>query len=272
LRLSSSPSCEGWACRFFRSPERALRALARLASLPTPRPGFSARPAFEPTGSRLQAGVIPEYLAKRLLAEVGIPFPRAELVSELRDALGAAARIGYPVALKAQSSSLTHKSDAGGVVLGLADDAALAEAWRKLHFEVAKARPDLRLDGILVEGMVRPGTELILGVRSDPDWGPVLLIGLGGVWAEVLQDVRVLPPDLEPAAIVGELRKLKAGVLMTGFRGAPALDLGAIAEIASRLGRFVAARPEIAEIDVNPLVVYPDQEGVIAVDALIVVR
>jgi acetate---CoA ligase (ADP-forming) len=109
-------------------------------------------------------------------------------------------------------------------------------------------------------------------VRGDPAWGPVLVVGLGGIWAEVLHDVRVLPPDLDPAAIVAELRKLKAAALLTGFRSAPTLDLGAVADIAVRLGRFAIAHPEIAEIDINPLVVYPEHEGVIALDALIVAR
>jgi acyl-CoA synthetase (NDP forming) len=257
---------------FFRSPERALRALARLAGLQTLPPGLSARPAIERADQRLPAGVIPEYVAKGFLAEAGIPVPRAELVSDLPGARQAAARIGYPVVLKAQSPALAHKSDAGGVVLALADDAALAQAWDKLHGAIAAARPDLRLDGVLVEAMARPGVELIVGVRGDPDWGPVLVVGLGGVWAQVLHDVRVLPADLEPAAIVVELRKLKAALLLTGFRGAPALDLRAVAEIASRLGRLAAAHPEIAEIDVNPLVVYPEHEGAMAVDALIVAR
>jgi acyl-CoA synthetase (NDP forming) len=120
--------------------------------------------------------------------------------------------------------------------------------------------------------MARSGVELIVGVRRDPDWGPVLVVGLGGVWAQVLHDVRVLPADLDPGAIVVELHKLKAAMLLTGFRGAPALDLGAVAEIAARLGRLAAAHPEIAEIDINPLVVYPEHEGAMAVDALIVAR
>jgi acetate---CoA ligase (ADP-forming) len=256
---------------FFRSPERALRALARLAGLRLQQQP-SARLAAGRSVTRLPAGVIPEYVAKGLLAEAGIPVPRAEVVTDVREARRAAACIGYPVVLKAQSAALAHKSDAGGVVLGIANAAALAEAWRKLHAEIAKARPDLRLDGVLVEAMARPGVELIVGVRGDPAWGPVVVIGLGGIWAEILRDVRVLPADLEPAAIAGELRKLKAAALLTGFRGAPALDLGAVADIASRLGRYATAHPEIAEIDVNPLVVYPKQEGAIAVDALIVVR
>jgi acetate---CoA ligase (ADP-forming) len=254
---------------FFRSPERALRALARLATLQAPPPGPSVRPAV---AERLPSGVIPEYMAKGLLTEAGIPVPRADLVSDLAEARQAAARIGYPVALKAQSPLLAHKSDAGGVVLGLADAAALAAGWDKLQADLAAKRPDIRLDGVLVEAMARPGVELIVGVRRDPDWGPVLVVGLGGVFAEVLHDVRLLPPDLDLAAIVAELGKLKAARLLTGFRGAPARDLGAVADIAARLGRFAAAHPEIAEIDINPLIVYPEQQGAIAVDALIVAR
>jgi acyl-CoA synthetase (NDP forming) len=194
------------------------------------------------------------------------------LVSELPDAQRAAARIGYPVAMKAQSPGLAHKSDAGGVVLGLVDDASLADAWHKLHADIAAGRPGLQLDGVLVEAMARPGVELILGARNDLDWGPVLVVGLGGIWAEALRDVRVLPADLEPAAIAAELRRLKAASLLRGLRGAPALDVAAVADIASRLGQFARAHPEIAEIDVNPLIVYPEPQGAIAVDALIVAR
>jgi acyl-CoA synthetase (NDP forming) len=256
---------------FFRSPERALRALARLASLRPP-PASPTRPAATQAGQPLPAGVMPEHAAKRLLAEAGIPVPRAALASDLPEARQAAARIGYPVALKAQSPGLPHKSDVGGVVLALADEAALDQGWRRLHAEIAKARPDLRLDGVLVEAMARPGVELIVGARRDPDWGAVLVVGLGGVWAEVLRDVLVLPPELDPAAIVGELGKLKAAALLAGSRGAPALDLAAVADIAARLGRFAAAHPEVTEIDVNPLIVYPEHEGAIAVDALIVAR
>jgi acetate---CoA ligase (ADP-forming) len=255
---------------FFRSPERALRALARLAGLRPPRPGSSCSPPV--TGTRLPAGMIPEYIAKRMLAEAGIPVPPAELAGSLADARRAAARIGYPVALKAQSPLLAHKSDAGGVILGLADEVALATGWHKLHADLAAKRSDLKLEGVLVEAMARPGVEFIMGVRGDPDWGPVLVVGLGGVFAELLRDVRLLPPGLDAAAIVAELGKLKAAALLTGFRGAPALDLAAVADVASRLGRFAVAHPEIAEIDINPLIVYPQHQGAIAVDALIVAR
>jgi acyl-CoA synthetase (NDP forming) len=256
---------------FFRSPERALRALACLAAFRAPQPAGQGRPEVA-AGARLPPGVMPEHAAKALLAAAGIAVPSGALVTDLAAAQQAASRIGYPVALKAQAAALAHKSDAGGVILRIADAAALADGWRRLHADVARARPGLALDGVLVETMARPGLELIVGARRDPDWGPVLLIGLGGIWAEVLHDVRVLPPDLAADAIACELGTLKAAALLTGFRGAPALDLDAVAQIASRLGRFVLAHPEIAEIDINPLIVHPQREGAIAVDALIVVR
>ena len=189
---------------YFRSPERALRALARdrRSSPRADRP----RPAgtVERAGTRLPAGVIPEHAAKALLAAAGIPVPQGALVTDLAAARRAAAAIGYPVALKAQSAALTHKSDAGGVVLGLADEHALAQGWAKLNADIARARPGLALDGVLVEAMARPGLELILGARGDPDWGRCWWSGSAACCAEALHDVRVLPADLAPAAIAEE--------------------------------------------------------------------
>jgi acyl-CoA synthetase (NDP forming) len=255
---------------FFRSPERALRALARLAARRAPRPVSPVAPGGAIT--RLPAGVIPEHAAKRLLKEIGLPVPPAELVRELAQARQAAARIGYPVVLKAQSPHLAHKSDAGGVVLRLADETALAAGWHKLNADVAAAHPGLALDGVLVEAMAREGLELIVGARRDPDWGAVLLVGLGGLWAQVLDDVRVLPADLDPPAIADALRRLKSAPLLAGFRGAPPRDVAAVADVAARLGALMAAHPEIAEIEINPLRVYPQTQGAAVVDALIVVR
>jgi acyl-CoA synthetase (NDP forming) len=258
---------------FFRSPERALRALARVMEFAgrtrQPRRCAAAAPGG---GTRLSPGTIAEHASKTILAAAGIPFPRGAFVADLPAAQRAATEIGFPVALKAQAAALAHKSDAGGVILGVSDDTSLAAAWAKLHADVAKARPDLVLDGVLVEAMGCKGVELILGVRNDPDWGAVLVAGLGGVWAEALHDVRVLPPDLAPDAIVAEILQLKGARLLRGFRGSPAADVGAAAEIAARLGTFIMAHPEITEIDLNPVVVHPQGEGATALDALIVVR
>ncbi len=265
---------------FIRSPDRVIRALAvvtalgkrlELAAVATKRPA----PEFgtKPGGKRLPAGTIPEHLAKALLAEAGIAVPLGRLARNMGEAKKIAHEIGYPVALKAQAASLSHKSDAGGVILRLADDASLEAGWHRLHASIAAAAPGVTLDGVLVERMAPSGgLELILGVRNDPAWGPVLAVGLGGVQAEALGDVRLLPPDLGPEAIAAELHKLKAARLFGPFRGAPARDVKATATIVARLGTFVLAHPEIAEIDINPLMVFADGDGVLALDALIVVR
>jgi len=253
---------------FFRSPERALRALARLtpfADRPAPAP--SAPPRSAP---KLPRGVMAEHEAKPMLAEWGISVPPGAFVRELAAAQAVAARIGYPVALKAQSSALSHKSDAGGVVLRLGDAAALADGWARLHAGVAAARPGLVLDGVLVEAMAAPGVELIVGARRDPHWGPVLLVGLGGVVAEALGDVRLIPADLPAPEIIAELLKLRGAALLRGFRGAPPCDLPAVAALVSRLGELMRAAPQITEVDLNPVMVRAD--GAVALDAVMVVE
>ena len=253
---------------FFRSPERLMRALARLdhwASRPLLPVDFD-RPAAHET---VPSGTIPEYRAKALLSHFGLRAPRGGMATSLEEAREIAARIGYPVVLKAQSADLSHKSDAGGVVLGLANEAALHEGWTRLHGNVALAMPDLVLDGVLVEAMSPRGVELIIGAKNDPDWGPVLLVGLGGVFAEALKDARILPAGLSAATIADEIGKLKGAALLKGFRGDQPRDIAAAAELAASVGRFILAHPEVAEIDINPVLVLPEGEGALALDALI---
>ena len=121
--------------------------------------------------------------------------------------------------------------------------------------------------------MAAPGVaELIVGARNDPDWGPVVMLGLGGVFAEALHDARLMPPGLPVEAIVAEIGKLKGAALLRGFRGSPPADVEAAARLVADLGQFVLAHPEVAEIDINPVLVYAKGKGVLALDALIVVR
>jgi acyl-CoA synthetase (NDP forming) len=257
---------------FFRSPERALRALARVVH----HANRDAAPRVASTNavrrSMLPEGVIPEHIAKGLLADAGFPVPKGIFVQDLDTARRATAAIGFPVVLKAQSAALSHKSDAGGVVLGITDDTSLVAGWTKLHANIASAQPGLELDGVLVEAMTAKGLEIILGARNDKDWGPILIIGLGGIWAEALHDTRLLPADLEAAAIAAEFRKLRGAEILAGARGSAPFDVDAAAALAARLGAFIVAYPEIEEIDLNPVVIYPQGEGAIALDALIVAR
>jgi acyl-CoA synthetase (NDP forming) len=254
-----------------RSPERALRAMAHATRYGTQLEAADrSRDAAVPDVALSRTGVWPEYAGKALLGQLGIPVPRGVLVRTLDEAHARARDIGFPVVLKAQAANLPHKSDAGGVVIDITGEAILQAAWHSLHDNVAASHPDLVLDGVLIERMAEPGgVEMVVGGRRDPDWGPVTLVGLGGIWVEALQDVRIMPPDLGHAAIVEELAKLKGAALLHGLRGGAVADMDALADVIAKVGALLRAFPQITEIDINPLLVYPD--GVLALDALVVV-
>ena len=259
-----------------RSPERALRALAsvtrfgrdRALAVEASDPPMRALPTLPELGAGTQA----EWVGKQVLRAMGIRTPEGALATRPDEAAQIADRIGYPVVMKAQAATLAHKSEVGGVLLGIRDEAALRAAWRQLHDNVAAADASLVLDGVLVEAMGDRGLELVVGATRDAQWGPVLMVGLGGIWVEALGDVQLLPPDLPRVAIVERLHRLKAVKLLTGFRGTTPVDLEAVTDVVLALGQLMCAHPEIAEVDINPLVAYPVGEGVIALDALVVVR
>ena len=253
---------------FFRSPERALRALARFTAWAESMHGTSAVVPPAAAG-RLPAGVIPEYSAKDILARAGLRMPQRRFVTDLDGALAAAGAVGFPVALKVQSPALSHKTNVGGVILGLKDGDDLRAGWDRLHANLAKAAPGVVIDGVLVEAMANKGLELILGARRDPDWGAVLAIGLGGIFTELLKDVRLIPTDLTRSEIEKVLRSLKGAALLDEFRGTPARDVDAVVDSILSLGVFVRAHPEVEEIDINPLMVFAKGEGALALDALI---
>ncbi|WP_240631903.1 acetate--CoA ligase family protein [Alcaligenes faecalis] len=256
---------------YFPSTERALRAVQRLTAL-------QAR-CFESSHSEPKAlalpadrTVVPEYQAKQILAQAGIPFARGELATSLEQALEAAQALGWPVALKAQSAQLSHKSDAGGVILNVGDRPSLEQAWTRLHANVANYDGNIVLDGVLVEAMGRRGLEMIVGARQDPQWGPVILVGMGGVTAEIMRDVRLLDADLSVRQVLHELDQLQAAALLHGYRGSPRLDREALAELIVRLGQVLRGTPAIREIDLNPVIVLPEAQGVLALDALMLIQ
>ncbi|MGA8042983.1 MAG: acetate--CoA ligase family protein, partial [Terracidiphilus sp.] len=255
----------------FPSAERAMRALAHVTSARAME-DFPAADSKAPTAIRpLHPGVLPEYKSKALLAQIGIQIPEGKLAKTADEAMSMARDLGFPVALKAQSSDLPHKTEAGGVLLNLGSEDAVAEAWTLLHRNIHAHRPGLNLEGVLVERMSSKGVELIVGARNDAQWGPVLLIGFGGVLAEAMKDVRLLPPDLSVQAIEAEWMKLRSSALLREFRGRPPLDVAAAAAVVHQLGQLIRQTPEIAEIDINPLLVFPQGSGVVALDALIAV-
>jgi len=253
---------------FFRSPDRALRAMARATwygnAVTSPRPRAEA-PALPPH-KIAASGALTEYQGKALLAMLGIAVPEGALACNPDDAREIALRVGYPVVLKAQAAALAHKSDAGGVVLNIAGDAVLMRAWDGVAANVRKAQPDLVLDGMLVEAMAPPGLELAVGARREPRWGPILTVGLGGIWIEALHDIRILPADLSHDGIIAELLQLKGAALLRGGRGTPAADLDAVADCVLRLGAIIRGEPRVSEIEINPLRVYA--RGALALDVL----
>jgi acyl-CoA synthetase (NDP forming) len=257
---------------FSRSSDRMLRAIAHYTRygrlLARPRTGAASEPIKGLP--KLGKGAQPEWLGKKVLAAAGVRVPDGELARTVDEAAAVAKRIGYPVVLKAQAAALSHKTEAGGVILNLADEAAVRAAWDTLVQNVKRAAPDITLDGILVEKMSAKGVELMVGAKRDPAWGTVLLLGLGGIWVEALGDVQLLPGDAGPQQIVEALHKLRTAKLLTGFRGAPPVDIDAVVRVVLAIGRLMQTVPELREIDVNPLVVHAKGQSAIALDALIV--
>ncbi|MEG2173179.1 MAG: acetate--CoA ligase family protein, partial [Desulfovibrionaceae bacterium] len=182
-----------------------------------------------------------------------------------------AAEVGYPVVLKIASAEIAHKSDMGGVRLNLKDESAVRAAFAEILDNAARHAPEAQVDGVYVQGMLKPGLEVIIGVQNDPQFGPAVLVGLGGIFVEVFRDAAMLPAPFSQAEALGMLRSLKALPLFTGCRGRVPLDMDALAETVAKVSRLAAeCRHSIAELDVNPVFVYPVGEGCCAADALII--
>ncbi|HEY5606911.1 MAG TPA: acetate--CoA ligase family protein [Alphaproteobacteria bacterium] len=257
---------------FSRSSDRMLRAITlytrygRLLARARP----SAQPAPLPGLPAIGKGTQPEWLGKKVLAAAGVRVPDGDLAHTVDEAAVVAKRVGYPVVLKAQAAALSHKTEAGGVMLNLADEGALRAAWDTLTKNVKRAAPGVTLDGALVEKMSPKGIELMVGAKRDPGWGTVLLLGLGGIWVEVLGDVQLLPGGADKQQIVEALHKLRSAKLLAGVRGAASADIEAVVQVVMSIGRLMQTVPELTEIDVNPLMVHAKGQGATALDALIV--
>ncbi len=252
----------------FPSPVRCVRAVAGLA---VPVPAAEAPPAVHPllTGP---AETLAEHAAMRLLEEAGIPTARAVLARTAEEAAAAAAAIGARCALKVQSPDIPHKSDAGAVVLDVAP-ADAAAAFARVLANAGAAAPGAAVEGVLVQRMVRGGVEVILGARHDPAYGPAVLVGLGGVLAEALEDVAVALAPVSPERAASMIAGLRGARLLRGFRGAPPADTPALEAAVGALSRYALANAATLEtLEINPLLVLPAGEGVVAVDALATLR
>ena len=212
--------------------------------------------------------VLSEVEAKALLASAGIPVVEAKLATTADEAASIAGDIGYPVALKIVSQQITHKSDVGGVVLNVKDADAVRAAFSEITKAGKKADAKAQIDGVSVQRMAEPGVEVITGMTMDPQFGPVLMFGLGGVLVEVLKDVafRVVPITRRDAGQM--IREIQGFPILEGHRGAEPSDIAALEGLLVQLSEFIEAHPDIAELDLNPVFAYP--KGAIAVDARIV--
>ena len=214
-----------------------------------------------------------EHALKQVLTRAGISVPEERLVHDVQSGALAAEELGYPVALKIVSPDIVHKSDAGGVALGLADRDAFVDAWKAMMPRVREAHPAARIEGVLVTPMVSGGVEMIVGVHRDPIFGPVAMVGFGGIFAELFGDVSLRRAPVRRHEALAMIRELKGFGLLDGARGRPKADIAALADTIVRLSGLAAANDAVVEsIEINPVRLLGVGAGALALDAALVAR
>ncbi len=258
----------------FADPSRAMRALAAAWALQVRRQALHrvAAPTAQAVAATPAIGpVATEAEAKACLAAAGLPVPMERACPDRQTAMRAAAEIGFPVVAKILSADITHKTEVGGVMLNLADAAAVAAAFDTLIHRAAEHRPDARLDGVLIAPMVRGGVETIAGVLVDPIFGPMVMFGLGGIATELFRDVAFASAPLTAERAETLIASTRARELLNGWRGAAPADRAALVDALVKLSHFAAVHAhELAAIDINPLLVR--ERGCACLDAVIALR
>jgi len=251
---------------------RGLAALARLGAPQTPSQHATAAPApllTQGPAHLPEASLRHEHGAKQALIAAGFEVPQEVLAHSAEAAVQAAAGMGYPVVMKIVSADIAHKTEVGGVALDLGDAEAVRAAHAHMLASVARLAPQARVDGVLVAPMLRGGTELIAGVSRDPVFGPVIMVGMGGIYAELLRDVAVQPAPVDATQALQMIRSLRLFPLLDGARGQAPADIEAAALTVARLSEFACRhQDQVSEIDLNPILVRPRGQGVAILDAL----
>jgi len=208
--------------------------------------------------------------AKAVCMEYGIPVTKFRMAKNVEETTRFAEETGYPVVLKIVSPDVIHKFDVGGVVLNLKSSQEVRDAYNKVMANVKKHKPDAKIVGVLVQEMAPPSTEIIVGATKDPQFGPALMFGLGGIFVEVLKDVsfRIAPITKSDAREM--ITEVKGYPILRGYRGEPPSDINAIVEVLLNTSRLVMDHPEIRELDLNPILVY--EKGAKTVDARIILE
>lgn len=214
--------------------------------------------------------LLTEVESKELVKKAGINVVKAKLATTMKEAVALSKEMGFPVVLKVASPDVVHKSDVGGVKVGLANGTQVGKAYREIMASVKQNCPGAAIDGVSVQPMAKPGVEVIMGMSKDAQFGPVLMFGLGGVFVEILKDVsfRIVPLVRRDAAEM--IRDIKGYPVLEGYRGQPPSDVAALEEMLLKLSDFVDKHPEIKELDLNPVFAYSD--GAVAVDARVVLE
>ncbi|HLT19379.1 MAG TPA: acetate--CoA ligase family protein, partial [Thermomicrobiales bacterium] len=207
-----------------------------------------------------------------LLTLYGIPTTSEQLATTPDEAVAAAEAIGYPVVLKIESPDITHKTEAGGVLLNLQDADAVRAGFDRVIDSARKYDPDAELSGVLVQQMAAPGArEMIVGMTRDLDFGPAVAVGLGGIFVEVLKDVALGVPPITGAAARDMLSRLRGKAILDGTRGQGPADVDAVVDILQKFSQLcLDLQDDVAEIDINPLLVYERGQGALVVDCLVV--
>lgn len=212
-----------------------------------------------------------EYESKKLLADNGVPVDLGYIAKTKAEVKEYAEKIGYPLVMKVESNDILHKSDVGGVMLNIKSLEQAEEAYDKILANAAQHAPNAKINGILMQKMLKAGTEMIIGLNSDPQFGPMLLVGMGGVFVEVFKDAALYPVPLNHDEALHMLQALKSFKLLNGYRGNPPADIEALTDMMVKISDFAYRKKDtLKELDMNPLFVYPKGEGVAIADALAV--
>jgi acyl-CoA synthetase (NDP forming) len=267
----------------FMSEQRTFTALSHLSrfrlrnstgkasdkKIPAPVSGSKTRKLFLNILKKSRTPILDEIQCKKVLKSAAIKVTVPVLAASKKEAIIAAGKMGYPVAMKIVSPQITHKSDIGGVKLKLQNKGQVATAYDEIMAAVRKKAAKAHIDGVSIQKMAAPGLELVIGMIRDPQFGPMLMFGLGGTSVEILKDVafRITPLTRQDAGDM--IRQIKGYRLLEGYRGQPPVDIEYLEEMLMKLSAFVEENPEIKEMDINPLFAY--RKGAVAVDARIIV-
>ncbi|MCG8346640.1 MAG: acetate--CoA ligase family protein [Chloroflexales bacterium] len=262
-------------------PERAVNVLTAMARYSTwkqrPKPEYihfevdhqRVRDLFAKVqaSGRVELG---EIEAREVMDAYGLHLPQSRLAQSPDEAAQIATEIGYPVVMKISSPDILHKTDIGGVRVGIPDAAAARDSYELIEYRARKYSPDARIWGVLVQEMIGKGRELLVGVNRDPQFGPLIVVGMGGIYVEVLKDVAFRLAPMSRQEVAEQIQSIRTFPLLRGVRGEAPADIASIEDVVLRVSQLVTDFPEIVEMDINPLVVHNQGEGAIVLDARII--